>query len=354
MRENKNITVTEIARQLDLSRSTIDRVINERGNVAAATKEKVLKYIEKINYTPNRAARHLAKMTNYTIAISYYFPRKFAEKINQGIDEIYEELNHYGLNIIIRAAQSREEQLAQIKELAEQVDALILSAWDKPELITLINELVERGIPVATFNRDLPGSNRLFYFGCDYYQSGRLAGEIIAKMADPGKIAIIGDPEDRIAAQRITGFKDVLQKLNDFKLIGPWEITQNFNLTASLNKEVVEKVEEISLVNQDLTAVFVVNQTLKAVAEAINKLGKASQVKIIGYDLYQGTVKLIEADLVQAVICQQPFNQGYFPLKLLFEMLADQKDIQTEEYITKLEIVMKENLCCYDNYRGLS
>lgn len=201
--EMKNITISDIAEDLNLSRSTIDRVINERGSVAKETKEKVLNYIERINYKPNRAAKHLAKKTNYTIGISYFFPEGFASEIKQGINKIYDELSHYGLNIILKEAHSAAEQMEQLKDMEKEIDALMLAAWNQEGLFDFVEKLIKNGKKVATFNRDLPKSNRLFYFGCDYYQAGRLCGELMAGLAEEGSVAIIGGFEDKTGLEKI-------------------------------------------------------------------------------------------------------------------------------------------------------
>lgn len=351
--ELKNITISDIAEDLNLSRSTIDRVINKRGSVAKDTEEKVLNYIEKINYKPNKAAKHLAKKTNYTIGISYFFPEGFAAEIKQGINKIYDELSHYGLNIILKEAHSASQQMEQLEEMEPEIDALMLAAWNQAGLNNFVEKLIEKGKKVATFNRDLPQSNRLFYFGCDYYQAGRLCGELMAGFAEEGSVAIIGDINDKTGFKRISGFKESIQNFGNYNILSPQKITQNYDLDGEVNRNAIKKIKKMISNNRNLTAIYVVNQTLNAAAEALEQSGKVGEIKLIGYDLFEETIELIEKKIVQAVICQEPFNQGYYPIKMLFENFADDRRLQKERYITKLEIVMKENLKYYHGYNYL-
>jgi LacI family transcriptional regulator len=347
----KNIRVTDIAKALNLSRSTIDRVLNERGNVATETRERVLKYVKELGYKPNRAAKHLAKRTNCKIGVSYYLPKAFAAQIRQGINTVYEELRNYGLNVLLREANSPEEQVSQIKGLAGNIDGLVLAAWQPYLLRDLINDFIEDGIPVVTFNRDLPDSKRLFYFGCNYYESGRVCGGIINKITPKsGKIAIIGDDEEVYAKDRIEGFKKVLVNNSNFEIIGPYKICEEFEVEGSINEKVMVDIQKIVRDNPDLVALYVVNQTLYAAGKAIELLGKQGEIKLVGFDLYEQTVSLIKKDIIQAVVCQEPFNQGYYPIKILFGLIADGKQIKKTKFITRLEIVMKENLRYYYNY----
>lgn len=349
--EKRNITITDIANELNLSRSTIDRVLNERGNVAVDTKKKVLKYVEKLGYKPNRAAKHLAKRTNCTIGVSYYLPEAFASQINRGIDTIYEELSDYGLNVLIRAANSPEEQLSQIKDMADSIDGLALAAWRPSFLHDLIDDLIKDGIPVVTFNRDLPDTNRLFYFGCNYFEAGRVCGDIVNKInSKPGKVAIIGNEKERTGKNRVEGFKSVLASNKQFEIIGPYLISKAFEVKGSINDRVVSDIKKIIKDNPDLVVLYVVDQTLLAAGEAIELLGKKGEIKLVGFDLYDQTVSLIEKNIIQAVVCQEPFNQGYYPIKILFDLLAEGNKVKRTKFITRLEIVMKENLKYYYNY----
>ncbi|NLJ74468.1 MAG: substrate-binding domain-containing protein [Firmicutes bacterium] len=349
--EMRNVTISDIAQALDLSRSTIDRVLNNRGNVAEDTRERVLKYADEVGYRPNRAAKHLAKRTNCNIGVSYYLPKAFAKQINQGINAAYEELHNYGLNILLRAADSPEEQVLQIEDMAGQIDGLVLAAWEPYLFNDLVDSLIADGIPVVTFNRDLPDSNRLFYFGCNYYESGRVCADIVGKInSQPGKVAIIGNDQNRTGRLRVKGFKDVLSKETSLEIIGPYVVSDDFEVKDSISDRVVQDIREIIRHNSDLRALYVVNQTLCAAGKAIEMEGKAGDIKVVGFDLYDEIVSFIEKDIIQAVVCQEPFNQGYFPVKLLFEFIADGNRIEKEEYITRLEIVMKENLKYYHNF----
>ncbi|MBX9851212.1 MAG: LacI family DNA-binding transcriptional regulator, partial [Cytophagaceae bacterium] len=52
-----------------MSIGTVDRVLHNRSGVAQATKEKVLKVIEELNYQPNIIARCLVSKKKYVFAV---------------------------------------------------------------------------------------------------------------------------------------------------------------------------------------------------------------------------------------------------------------------------------------------
>lgn len=55
--ENKNYTIKDIARMAGVSAGTVDRVLHNRGDVSAASREKVQKVLDEIDYHPNMFAR---------------------------------------------------------------------------------------------------------------------------------------------------------------------------------------------------------------------------------------------------------------------------------------------------------
>lgn len=67
---NKKITIDDVARELNISKTTVSRAISGKGRVGDATRQKVLKYIEENNYVPNAMAKGLAQSKTYNIGIA--------------------------------------------------------------------------------------------------------------------------------------------------------------------------------------------------------------------------------------------------------------------------------------------
>ncbi len=63
------ISIHDIAKAADVSRSTVSRVVNHDVNVSATTRARVLEVIERLNYTPNHAARALVKRRSQVIGV---------------------------------------------------------------------------------------------------------------------------------------------------------------------------------------------------------------------------------------------------------------------------------------------
>lgn len=65
----RNITISDIARELNLSKTTISRAISGKGRIGEATRRKILDYIRLYNYKPNVIAKGLAQKKTYNIGV---------------------------------------------------------------------------------------------------------------------------------------------------------------------------------------------------------------------------------------------------------------------------------------------
>jgi LacI family transcriptional regulator len=343
----EKVTATDIAKKLNISRATMDRVLNNRGMVADQTRERILNAVKELGYTPNRAAKHLSKKTQCRIGVSHFLPDWFGNQINSGIAKAFGELRDFGATVIVRnATQSVNEQIEQIREMLPEIDALAVAPWEPSRFEGFIDELVDQGLPVATFNIDVPSSKRLFYVGSNYIESGRLCGELITKfVSTPGEIGIITYKENLTSLeQRIIGFREVLSGNTDFKIIGPFK-------TSESKREDLEQIKQIIQKNPDLAGIFVANQDLGLAGIAVRELGKTGRIKLVGFDLNDLYKQLILESAIYAVVCQEPFYQGYYPIKILFDFLADGRWPSRTVVNTRLEIVMRENLKYYYDYQ---
>lgn len=344
---HKSITTADIAKYLNISITTVDRVLNNRGRVAEKTRKRVLQAVKELGYVPNRAAKHLSKKTQCCIGVSYLFPDWFGAQINLGIEKAFTDLKDFGLKIIVRnTAQTTEEQIKQIREVLPELDGLAVAPWESYKFADFLDELVERGLPVATFNNDVPASKRLFYVGSDYVAAGRLCGLLISKLVrHPGKVGIIIRNENiPNIEQRITGFRSFISNDPNLKIIGPFK-------TSRILEESIIQIKTIIDDNPDMVGLFVASDNLASAGYALKELGKTDQIKLVGYDLNERHYTLIQEDVIQAVVCQEPFYQGYYPIKILFDYITEGTWPVHTEIITRQEIVMKENLKFYYNYQ---
>lgn len=75
-----------------------------------------------------------------------------------------------------------DEQVMIVESLIRRrVDGIVISCIDPQKMKVVIDEAIESGIKVATFDSDSPYSDRLFYCGTDNYAAGRACGDALVK-----------------------------------------------------------------------------------------------------------------------------------------------------------------------------
>ena len=63
------VTMGDVARIANVSKSTVSHVLNDTKHVSAKTRNKILKVIEETGYTPNLVAKALKKSETRTIGL---------------------------------------------------------------------------------------------------------------------------------------------------------------------------------------------------------------------------------------------------------------------------------------------
>ena len=64
-----HVTLQDVARLAGVSTKTVSRVVNNQGEISAATRERVQAAIEQLGYRPNILARSLVNRRSNTLAV---------------------------------------------------------------------------------------------------------------------------------------------------------------------------------------------------------------------------------------------------------------------------------------------
>src|SRR5690606_26342797 len=110
------ITIKDIARELNISVSTVSRALRDTYDVNKETRERVLEMATKLNYKPNFNATGLAKRNSHNIAVilpfitNYYF-----STVITGIQEVAYE-NGYKIVLYV-TNDSPDRELSIIDNL---------------------------------------------------------------------------------------------------------------------------------------------------------------------------------------------------------------------------------------------
>lgn len=343
MKQNKRLTVKELAKHIGVSVATLDRVLNNRGNVKPATHQLVMDKIKEMDYTPNKSASFLSRKNEYNMAIVFpELPEYFWMQVERGVQTAIEEFRDFGLRVhIVRSEKyDLDRQKKIFMELVEsgKYDAIAISPNDPQEFTDLIDNGVDRGIAICTFNSDSPLSKRLFYVGCDYRVAGRLAADVLCRMiGTKNKVGLIMSYTNFQMQQKVTGFREVVAEYDHIELVGPLKLRQ----------EEYESLDMFIDYFRQVDGIYVSSAKLHTVARHLADAKLSKPIALIGHDMTEEIYDHLRKGEITATICQDPMNQGYLTVKSMFEYLVSGEKVSEKENITKLEVVMKENARYY-------
>lgn len=338
------VTIKEIADLANVSRGTVDRVLNNRGSVNPLTAQKVRDIARTLGYKPNKAGLALAaQKKKLRIGVILFGPENpFFQRVLEGVSAKAEELAAYDCTVLIRRVTfDAAAQIRAVNELvAEGIHGLVLTPYNDPSVIGRINELQEQGIPVVTTNTDIQGSRRLAYVGSDYYACGRTAGGLMRLVTGgQAKLGIItGSSQVLCHTERIAGFLEVLRETapgievldilkNHDDEFESYEVTKHF-LTA----------------HPEADALFFAAAGVHGGCKAIQNLKRGGTMRVICFDADDTLRSMVKQGLICATISQQPRKQGSRPLDLLFDYLTTGNPPEHEINYVEAAIKIRENL----------
>lgn len=123
----KNFTISDLSRDLKISKSTISKVVNSYPDVSDKTRKTVLEYIKKVGYVPNAHASYLRTKESKTVGV--ILPELNNNFFNSILDGIISSAQKSDYGIFIECSRESIENEKKIiyKFLNLNVDAIFLS-----------------------------------------------------------------------------------------------------------------------------------------------------------------------------------------------------------------------------------
>lgn len=202
-------TITDIAKELGISASTVSRALRDHPDTSLATREKVKATADKLDYFPDSLAQGFKKQRTSTIGIIVpEIQHHFFSSAISGIEEIAYEA---GFTIMVcQSAENYEREKLNLRAMiSNRVAGLLVSLSQTTENIEHFDVLFKRKIPVVFFDRtheDLKASKVIVD---DYDGSYQMVNHLIQKGYK--RIAHIAGPSNvLIGKHREQGYRDAL------------------------------------------------------------------------------------------------------------------------------------------------
>jgi LacI family transcriptional regulator len=201
------VRLKDIAKDLNLSKMTISKVLRGQTDISDATKARVLKRVKELKYIPNISASSLR--TGQTKTMGLVLPSIGAAYLS----EVAEGINHavcaQGFGLLVSSSQEdADSELRQIEVfLSLQVDALLIASLQ--ETGTYFEQMQKsRKIPVIFVDHRPPGAGNSYVRVHDE-EVGRIACEHLIQCGCQ-RIAYLRGPRTAAGDMRAKGYRQAL------------------------------------------------------------------------------------------------------------------------------------------------
>lgn len=336
------VTIQKIAELSGVSRGTVDRVLHGRPNVNPMVREKVLRAAKQLGYHPpapakSGAAKHAA------ILIPQWTDGHFNRQIVSGIRRALRYIADPSFVLTeqpLRTMTMQELLRAMDEQIRSGVDGLIIRAENTPEVRAAIEQAVQQGVTVITYDADVPHSGRLCHAGQDLVRAGAIAAGVMARLIRPPEHVLIVTGNLRMEAHkgRVDGFCRRLLEL------GFSEDAYRVIETNEMPELTGELVAQALQADSRLHAVYMACQPLSGCIAGIRKARRTTRPHIVCNDLTPTAKRYLREGTVDFVIGQSFSQESFHAVLAMYQMLLRGVKPKRELYYTDLRLITQEML----------
>ncbi|MFV8371396.1 LacI family DNA-binding transcriptional regulator [Flavobacterium sp. LB2P74] len=326
----RKITLKQIAKELDVSISTVSKSLRNSLEIGEETRLKVQAFAKFYNYKPNNIALSLKNRKTKTIGIIIpEIVHHFFSTVINGIEQVANE-NGYSV-IICLSDDSFDKEVLNMEMLANgSIDGFIMSLSKETQFrgdFHHITEVINQGMPVVMFDRV---TNDIL---CDkvIIDDKYAAYEAVQSLIDKGrkKIALVTTVDYvSVGKLRTDGYTKAL-----------------LDNGIPFNENLIIKIEDIDtceitigklLEDKAIDAVFAVNELFAVtIIKTANKIGLNVPNDLAVIAFTDGIISKYSTPTITTV-SQNGIKMGNKAAKMLIERLESEEDEEDENYKTEV------------------
>ncbi|HSD09090.1 LacI family DNA-binding transcriptional regulator [Flavobacterium sp.] len=326
----KKITLKQIAKELDVSISTVSKSLRNSHEIGEETRLKVQAFAKFYHYTPNNIALSLKNRKTKTIGIIIpEIVHHFFSTVINGVEQV---ANEKGYSVVICLSDdSFDKEVLNMELLANgSIDGFIMSLSKETQFkgdFHHITEVINQGMPVVMFDRV---TNEVF---CDkvIIDDKQAAYEAVQSLIDKGrkKIALVTTVDYvSVGKLRTDGY---VKALLDNKLV--------------FDEKLIIKIEDIDtceiiieklLQEEAIDAVLAVNEIFAVTCiKTANKIGLNVPKDLAVIAFTDGMISKYSTPTITTV-SQSGVKMGNRAAKIIIDRLESEDDSEEENYITEV------------------
>jgi LacI family transcriptional regulator len=276
--EIKRITIRDVAEQAGVSKQTVSRVINDRPDVAPATRVRVQQVIEQLGYHPDQNARSLK---GSSLTLGCITPNLTDPIFSMIVEYAQSEARRLGFFVLTGSASTPLEVKPLLAEmLNRRVEGLLVINPRDDERYRYLNASARKNIPIV-YLKNTSGEEHVSTVSMNDLKGGQMATQYLINMGHSRIATIMGPRNEECVGDRLSGYQQALNTAGikfdpDLVVQGDWSPKSGSDAVKSLLRK-----------KTGFTAVFAQNDRMATGAiRGLRSAGMSipADISVIGYD----------------------------------------------------------------------
>jgi ribose transport system substrate-binding protein len=235
---------------------------------------------------------------------------------------------------------NEEDAQEQARRIAQAVNdganAILVSCSDAAKVTTAINDAVDKGVPVMTFDSDAPESKRFAFYGADDVDAGhQVMKELNAVTGGKGNFAILsGNQTAPNLQKRVQGVMEEAKNYPGLKYVN------TFYLVKESPQDASAEVTRAMNANPQIDCWAMVGGWPLFNTSLLDL--DPNKVKIVSVDALPAQLAYIDKGIAPTLLAQPVYEWGHKSVEMIVDKVLLGKDVQS----VKMDLVKvtKENL----------
>ena len=210
---------------------------------------------------------------------------------------------------------------AVAQAVKDRASAILISCSDADKVTAAINDAVDRGVPVMTFDSDAAGSKRFAFYGVDDEKVGRtVMRELAAQMGKKGSVAILaGNADAPNLRKRVDGVRKEAALNPGMRIVG----TFNHPETAT---DAAAEVITAQQANPQVQGWAMVGGWALATPRLMKELDP-HKVKVVAVNALPAQLAYIESGLAPVLLALPTYDWGYVSVQRIVDKVHLKQEV---------------------------
>jgi ribose transport system substrate-binding protein len=257
------------------------------------------------------------------------------------------EAKKLGYNISVQgpATFSAPQQIPIVQSVtASKPAAVMIAPTDEKALIAPMQAMKSAGIKVIQVDTHVSNNSiASASISSNNTKGGELAAQELAKLIKgKGSVVVMNEQAGVSTTEaRINGFMKGIKKYKNITVL-------KTQFTGDSPSQAAQTITSLYAAHPDLSGVFATNVLVaEGTDTGLKTTGVAGKVKIVGYDADPEQVTDLKKGIVEALVAQQPFQEGVDGVQQAVNAIKGKK---TQSILTNLAVLTKSNLKAESKY----